>query len=109
TRDWAQVLPPEEVERREEDDEFDTDDYVAEPTFTSEVPVLTDPYEETEASTWTTSRSRAPCPPAPAARRPICPRAAGRSRADPVPSLAVRHAEGPTPAQAVRRDRKSVV
>ena len=48
TREWAQVLPPEEFERREEDDEFDTDDYVVEPTFTSEVPVLTDPYEEIE-------------------------------------------------------------
>ncbi|HJC69814.1 MAG TPA: BCCT family transporter, partial [Candidatus Brachybacterium intestinipullorum] len=46
--EWAQVLPPEEFERREEDDEFDTDDYVVEPTFTSEVPVLTDPYEEIE-------------------------------------------------------------
>lgn len=46
TREWAQVLPPEEYERREEDAEFSTDDYVVEPTFTSEVPVLTDPYEE---------------------------------------------------------------
>ena len=46
TREWAQVLPPEEYERREEDEEFDTDDYVVEPTFTTEVPVLTDPYEE---------------------------------------------------------------
>ncbi|ASK66075.1 multidrug DMT transporter permease [Brachybacterium avium] len=46
TREWAQVLPPEEYERREEDGEYDTDDYVVEPTFTSEVPVLTDPYEE---------------------------------------------------------------
>ncbi|HJG90903.1 MAG TPA: BCCT family transporter [Brachybacterium massiliense] len=46
TREWAQVLPPEEYERREEDEEYDTDDYVVEPTFTTEVPVLTDPYEE---------------------------------------------------------------
>ena len=46
TREWAQVLPPEEFERREEDEEYDTDDYVVEPTFTTEVPVLTDPYEE---------------------------------------------------------------
>ena len=46
TREWAQVLPPEEYERREEDAEFSTDDYVVEPTFTTEVPVLTDPYEE---------------------------------------------------------------
>ncbi|MDN5901223.1 MAG: BCCT family transporter, partial [Brachybacterium sp.] len=48
TREWAQVLPPEEYERREVGDEYDTDDYVVEPTFTSEVPVLTDPYEELE-------------------------------------------------------------
>ena len=46
TREWDQVLPPEEYERREEDEEYDTDDYVVEPTFTTEVPVLTDPYEE---------------------------------------------------------------
>ena len=46
TREWAQVLPPEEYERREEDKEYDTDDYVVEPTYTSEVPVLTDPYED---------------------------------------------------------------
>lgn len=46
TREWAQVLPPEEYERREDDDDYDTDDYVVEPTFTTEVPVLTDPYEE---------------------------------------------------------------
>ncbi|WP_394216606.1 BCCT family transporter [Brachybacterium vulturis] len=46
TREWAQVLPPEEYDRREEDVDYDTDDYVVEPTFTSEVPVLTDPYEE---------------------------------------------------------------
>src|SRR5699024_9341924 len=48
TREWAQVLPPEEYERREEDEEYDTEDYVVEPTYTSEVPVLTDPYEEIE-------------------------------------------------------------
>src|SRR5690606_32456808 len=46
TREWAQVLPPEEYERREQDEEYDTDDYVVEPTFTSEVPVMSDPYEE---------------------------------------------------------------
>ena len=46
TREWAQVLPPEEFERREEDEEFDTEEYVVEPTYTSEIPVLRDPYEE---------------------------------------------------------------
>ena len=48
TREWAQVLPPEEYERREEDEDFDTEDYVVEPTYTSEIPVLRDPYEEDE-------------------------------------------------------------
>ena len=48
TREWAQVLPPEEYERREEDDEYDTDDYVVEPTFTTEVPVMSDIYEDVE-------------------------------------------------------------
>ncbi|AXK46952.1 BCCT family transporter [Brachybacterium saurashtrense] len=46
TREWAQVLPPEEYERRECEDDFDREAYVVEPTFTSEVPVLSDPYEE---------------------------------------------------------------
>ncbi len=48
TREWAQVLPPEEYERREEDEEYDTDDYVVEPTYTTEVPVMSDIYEEVE-------------------------------------------------------------
>jgi len=46
TREWAQVLPPEELERREEDEEFDTEEYVVEPTYTSEIPVMRDPYED---------------------------------------------------------------
>ncbi|WP_184325919.1 BCCT family transporter [Brachybacterium aquaticum] len=46
TREWAQVLPPEEYERREEDDEFDTEDYVVEPTSTTGVPVMSDLYED---------------------------------------------------------------
>ncbi|GAA1491078.1 BCCT family transporter [Brachybacterium sacelli] len=48
TREWAQVLPPEEYERREEDEEFDTEDYVVEPTYTTEIPVMRDPYEDVE-------------------------------------------------------------
>ncbi|MGP9538258.1 BCCT family transporter [Brachybacterium sp. AOP43-C2-M15] len=48
TREWAQVLPPEEYERREGDDEFDAEDYVVEPTFTTEIPILRDPYEDVE-------------------------------------------------------------
>ncbi|WP_193106578.1 BCCT family transporter [Brachybacterium sp. FME24] len=46
TREWAQVLPPEEYERREEDEEYDTGGYVVEPTYTTEIPVMRDPYEE---------------------------------------------------------------
>ena len=46
TREWAQVLPPEEYERREEDDEFDTEDYVVEPMSTTDVPVMSDLYED---------------------------------------------------------------
>jgi hypothetical protein len=42
------VLPPEEYERREVDDEFDTDDYVVEPTYTTEVPVMSDLYVDPE-------------------------------------------------------------
>jgi len=48
TREWKQVLPPEEYERREEDDAYDTEDYTVEPTYTSEIPVLRDPYEDVE-------------------------------------------------------------
>ncbi|MDO5661731.1 MAG: BCCT family transporter [Brachybacterium sp.] len=46
TREWKQVLPPEEYERRDSDDAFDCDDYVVEPEAETDVPVLSDPYEE---------------------------------------------------------------
>lgn len=39
---------PEEYERREDDAEFDTEDYVVEPTYTTEIPIMRDPYEEVE-------------------------------------------------------------
>ncbi|MFC7375563.1 BCCT family transporter [Brachybacterium sp. GCM10030268] len=46
TREWKQVLPPEEYERREDDDDYDTDEMVVEPEAMGEAPVMRDPYEE---------------------------------------------------------------
>ena len=62
TREWAQVLPPEEYERREEDEEYDTEDYVVEPTFTTEIPIMRDPYEEVEEAEENGDSSRATLP-----------------------------------------------
>lgn len=44
TREWKKVLPPEEYERRVDEDEHDVSDVVIEPEADTEVPVLADPY-----------------------------------------------------------------
>ncbi|GAA4283272.1 BCCT family transporter [Brevibacterium daeguense] len=49
TRTWKRVLPPEEYERREHEDEHDTTDFVVEPEAVDEAPVMRDPYEEPKA------------------------------------------------------------
>ncbi|GHD36051.1 multidrug DMT transporter permease [Nocardiopsis kunsanensis] len=44
TRTWKKVLPPEEYERRQDEDEHDTSDIVVEPEAIDEPPVMRDPY-----------------------------------------------------------------
>ena len=44
TRAWKKVLPPEEYERRQDEDEHDTSEIVVEPEALDEPPVLRDPY-----------------------------------------------------------------
>ena len=46
TRSWKKVLPPEEHERRQNEDEHDTTDVVVEPEAADERPVIRDPYLE---------------------------------------------------------------
>ena len=48
TREWKQVLPPEEYQRRLEEDEHDTTDLVVEPEAATDTPTLRDPYLEHE-------------------------------------------------------------
>ena len=44
TRRWKKVLPPEEYERRQDEDEHDTSEMVVEPEAVDDPPVLRDPY-----------------------------------------------------------------
>ena len=44
TRQWKKVLPPEEIERRKGDKDFDGEDAVVEPEAEEEAPVMRDPY-----------------------------------------------------------------
>ena len=44
TRNWKKVLPPEEYERRQDEDEHDTSEFVVEPEALDDPPVLRDPY-----------------------------------------------------------------
>ncbi|GAB3700537.1 BCCT family transporter [Nocardiopsis oceani] len=44
TRRWKQVLPPEEYERRQDEDEHDTSATVVEPEALDDPPVMRDPY-----------------------------------------------------------------
>lgn len=44
TRSWKKVLPPEEHERRQDEDEHDSDDAVVEPEAEDDRPVMRDPY-----------------------------------------------------------------
>ncbi|MGO1181713.1 MAG: BCCT family transporter [Micrococcaceae bacterium] len=44
TRRWKKVLPPEELERRLDEDEHDTTDVVVEPEAVGEAPTMIDPY-----------------------------------------------------------------
>src|SRR5699024_2756421 len=46
TRSWKKVLPPEEHERRQYEDEHDTTDFVVEPEAADERPVIRDLYVE---------------------------------------------------------------
>ncbi|MEE6282428.1 BCCT family transporter [Georgenia sp. MJ170] len=46
TRAWKRVLPPEEYERREVEEEHDTSEFVVEPEAIGEPPVMRDPYVE---------------------------------------------------------------
>ncbi|MCT2260752.1 BCCT family transporter [Brachybacterium muris] len=48
TREWKQVLPPEEYERRLTEDEHDTSDLVVEPEAATDTATLRDPYLEHE-------------------------------------------------------------
>ena len=49
TREWKKVLPPEEYERRVDEDEHDVTDAVIEPEADTPVPVLADPYVQPES------------------------------------------------------------
>lgn len=60
TRNWKQVLPPEEYERREGDEEYDTDEVVVEPEAVDEVPVMRDPYEDGDEADGGTGRGSLP-------------------------------------------------
>ncbi|GAA4108220.1 BCCT family transporter [Enteractinococcus coprophilus] len=44
TRQWKKVLPPEEIERRKGDEDFEGEDAVVEPQAEEEAPVMRDPY-----------------------------------------------------------------
>lgn len=44
TRSWKKVLPPEEHERRQDEDDHDSDDAVIEPEAENDRPVMRDPY-----------------------------------------------------------------
>lgn len=46
TRRWKKVLPPEEIERRRNDEDFNSEEAVVEPEAAEETPVMRDPYEE---------------------------------------------------------------
>ena len=46
TRRWKKVLPPEEIERRRNDEDFNGEEAVVEPEAAEETPVMRDPYEE---------------------------------------------------------------
>ncbi|GAB3723380.1 BCCT family transporter [Nocardiopsis nanhaiensis] len=48
TRRWKQVLPPEEYERRQDEDEHDTSAAVVEPEALDDPPVMRDPYVDQE-------------------------------------------------------------
>ncbi|MDN5704046.1 MAG: BCCT family transporter [Yaniella sp.] len=48
TRSWKKVLPPEEHERRQDEDGHDTTEVVVEPEAADERPVMRDPYLEEE-------------------------------------------------------------
>lgn len=51
TRTWKRVLPPEEYERRQDEDEHDTAEAVVEPEALDEPPVLRDPYVDQDRVT----------------------------------------------------------
>ncbi|WAE75565.1 BCCT family transporter [Streptomonospora nanhaiensis] len=53
TRTWKKVLPPEEYERRQDEDEHDTSETVVEPEALDEPPVLRDPYVDQDHPTGT--------------------------------------------------------
>lgn len=44
TRRWKKVLPPEELERRQDDADFEDEDAVVEPEAVEDAPVMRDPY-----------------------------------------------------------------
>lgn len=46
TREWKKVLPPEEYERRQDEDEHDTTAVVVEPEAAGDTPTMRDPYLE---------------------------------------------------------------
>ena len=52
-RTWKKVLPPEEYERRQDEDEHDTSEVVIEPEALDDPPVLRDPYVKQIRSTGT--------------------------------------------------------
>ncbi|MBE3000150.1 BCCT family transporter [Nocardiopsis sp. HNM0947] len=56
TREWKKVLPPEELERRQDEDEHDTSEVVVEPEAVDDPPVMRDPYIDTDQDRVTGAR-----------------------------------------------------
>ncbi|MGC5628696.1 BCCT family transporter [Georgenia sp. Z1344] len=58
TRRWKKVLPPEELERRHDEDEHDTTDVVVTPEAAEEAPEMRDPYVERPSRRWRREKGR---------------------------------------------------
>lgn len=56
TRTWKKVLPPEELERRQDEDEHDTSEVVTEPEAVDDPPVMRDPYVDADQDRVTGAR-----------------------------------------------------
>lgn len=86
TRTWKKVLPPEEYERRQDEDEHDTSEVVVEPEAVDDPPVMRDPYVKRVRTTGVrgtlSARTGSVKRPSRRSRKPKPPQSGNRGRED---------------------------